>query len=87
LAKRPRGSPMADLPVAEGLRQAYRLQVLLDEIRENEIQEIFTLLRSAGIQAILVKGWSVATHLRGFRTSSLRGYRLDGAAVSEDRRR
>lgn len=69
--QRVRGSAMADLPVAEGLRQAYRLQVLRNAIREKEIQEIFALLCSAGIEAILVKGWSVA---RTYADSGLRPY-------------
>jgi hypothetical protein len=69
--QRVRASAIDGLPAADGLRQAYRLQVLRNASREREIQEIFALLRSAGIEAILVKGWSVA---RTYAGSGLRPY-------------
>jgi hypothetical protein len=69
--QRIRGSALADLPVADGLHQAYRLQVLRNAAREEEIQEIFAFVQSAGIEALLVKGWSVA---RTYADSGLRPY-------------
>lgn len=66
-----RDSTLACLPSADGLRQAYRLQVLRNSIREKEIHEIFMLLRSTGIDAILVKGWAAA---RSYPECGLRPY-------------
>jgi hypothetical protein len=69
--QRIRGSALADLPAADGLKQAYRLQVLRNAALEQEIQEIFALLQSAGIEALLIKGWSVA---RTYSDAGLRPY-------------
>src|SRR5687767_12629098 len=45
---------------AEVLRQAYRLQSLQSEIHEQKIKKVFSLLRQAGIEPILAKGWATA---------------------------
>ncbi|MFN2516244.1 MAG: nucleotidyltransferase family protein [Pyrinomonadaceae bacterium] len=42
------------------LQQASRLHTLQSAVHARNIREVFTLLRSAGIQPILVKGWAIA---------------------------
>lgn len=42
------------------LQQAYRLLALQDTLHEREIKKIFALLRSAGVEPLLVKGWAIA---------------------------
>ncbi|MEO8434885.1 MAG: nucleotidyltransferase family protein [Pyrinomonadaceae bacterium] len=51
------GSPSADL-----LHQAFRLQTLHASINAGKIKKVFALLRSANIEPILFKGWSVARY-------------------------
>src|SRR2546426_8182863 len=50
-----RSSPSGDL-----LHQVYRLQTLQAAINENKIRKVFSRLRSAGIEPIIFKGWSIA---------------------------
>ena len=45
---------------AEVLHQAYRLQVLQSGIHEEKIEKVFSILRRAAIDAILIKGWAAA---------------------------
>lgn len=45
---------------AERLHDAYRQHSLSAALREREINKVFTLLRSAGIDPILGKGWAIA---------------------------
>jgi hypothetical protein len=45
---------------AARLRQAYRLHTLQSAIQQQHLVELFTRLRSAGVEPLLVKGWSVA---------------------------
>lgn len=42
------------------LRQAYRLQTLHARLAEGEIQDAITVLRSAGVEPVLAKGWAAA---------------------------
>ncbi len=42
------------------LQQAYRLHAIQAALHEREIQEVFNLLRSHGIEPVLVKGWAIA---------------------------
>ncbi|SRR6266508_3782061 len=53
------------------LHQAYRLQALQSAMQEERTASAFSLLRDAGIEPILIKGWSVA---RLYPHSTLRAY-------------
>jgi hypothetical protein len=44
------------------LQDAYRLFALHAALHENAIERAFGLLRSAGVEPILVKGWAIARH-------------------------
>lgn len=57
---RVRDSVLRESPAALKLRQAYRLQVLQAAIHERRIERILPVLRSAGIQPLLGKGWAIA---------------------------
>jgi hypothetical protein len=45
---------------ARELQQAYRLLALQDTLHEQEIKQVFRILREEGIEPLLVKGWAVA---------------------------
>jgi hypothetical protein len=47
-------------PAARELRQHYRLQTLQAVDRESSIRELLPRLRDAGVEPILIKGWSSA---------------------------
>jgi hypothetical protein len=47
-------------PCGELLHQGYRLQALKSPINEERIVKAYRLLRDAGVEPILVKGWSAA---------------------------
>lgn len=53
-----RRSQLADAYAARGLIQSYRLQTLRAAVREGELASLFALLESAGVDALLVKGWA-----------------------------
>ena len=57
-------------PAAE-LQQAYRLHAIQAALHETNIKEVLKLLRDAGIEPILVKGWAIA---RLYPESGLRPY-------------
>lgn len=57
---RVRHSPLASSPAGLQLQQAYRHHTLEAALHERDIQEIFTLFRSRGIEPVLVKGWAIA---------------------------
>jgi hypothetical protein len=42
------------------LHEAYRYYSVHSAVNEQKITEVFTLLRSAGIDALLIKGWAIA---------------------------
>jgi hypothetical protein len=58
--KRVRNSSLRTTPAALELEQAYRLHSLQSAIHEREIENALALLRSAGVEPILVKGWAMA---------------------------
>ncbi len=55
----------------EVLHQGYRLQALQSAIQEERIGVAFGLLRDAGIEPILIKGWAAA---RSYTNRTLRAY-------------
>ncbi len=55
-----RHSPLADSAPALTLRQTYHRQTLQHAIQEGDIEYVFGLLRSHGIEPILLKGWAAA---------------------------
>src|SRR5262249_30055944 len=55
-----RHSSLQSSPVAFQFQQAYRHHTLEAARHERDIQTIFTLLRSNGIEPVLIKGWSIA---------------------------
>jgi len=54
-----RRTELRDSPSAELMHQAFRLQVLFAKTHETKIQKIFRLLRTAGVEPILIKGWVI----------------------------
>ncbi len=57
---RVRLSHLKDSPAALELQHAYRIHTLNSFVHERAIKEVFALLRSAGIEPVLVKGWAIA---------------------------
>jgi hypothetical protein len=57
---RVRHSSLHTSEAAKSFHQAYRLNTLQTLIKDAKIQKIFTLLRSSGIEPILIKGWAVS---------------------------
>ena len=57
---RVRSSALRTSAAAHELRQAYRLYTLQAGPKEGQIVQAITLLRSAGVEPLLVKGWAVA---------------------------
>ncbi len=57
---RVRSSELRTSTAAHELRQAYRLYTLQAGRQERQIVQAITLLRSAGVEPLLVKGWAVA---------------------------
>ena len=55
-----RCSPLREHDAAETLRQSYRRQTLQVALQEREIEHVFSLLRSAGVEPVLLKGWAAA---------------------------
>ncbi|MDT7809144.1 MAG: hypothetical protein QOJ70_2957 [Acidobacteriota bacterium] len=53
-----RNSSLSEIVTADEFRQAYRLQTLSAAVREGEIESLYALLNSAGVDAVLVKGWA-----------------------------
>jgi hypothetical protein len=58
--RRIRITSLKSAPSGEVLRQAYQLQSLQSEIHEQKIAKVFSLLRHAGVEPILAKGWAAA---------------------------
>ena len=52
-------------------RQSYRLHAMQSALHEREIAKVFTLLRSSGVEPLIVKGWAIA---RLYPDSALRPY-------------
>lgn len=55
-----RGSGIAGTPAAELLRDAYRMESLQAVLRVRQVLQVFEVLRSAGVEPVLVKGWAAA---------------------------
>jgi hypothetical protein len=55
-----RGSSLEDCAAAESLRQGYYTQALQSALQEWEVEHVFALLRSAGVEPILLKGRAAA---------------------------
>ena len=55
-----RDSPLATSHAGLELRQAYRLQTLEVRLHERRIVQAFDILRAAGIEPLLAKGWAAA---------------------------
>jgi len=47
-------------PAASRLQAAYRLQATLAAVHEHQLRQALTLLRSARVEPLLMKGWAVA---------------------------
>lgn len=60
--RRLRHSELATKPVAHELHDVYRLYQLLSVIYKREVAELFRLLRSHGIEPVVVKGWAISRH-------------------------
>ena len=59
---RVRDTELESCAAAEDLHQAFRLYTLESRLNKTKIAEVFALLRAAGIEPILIKGWTVARH-------------------------
>lgn len=55
-----RRTHLGSAPPSRSLRQAQRLYALSAALQERDIEQVFTLLRSRGVEPLLVKGWAVA---------------------------
>ena len=62
-------SSLRSTPAAHELHQAYRLHTLQAAIKELEIGQVFSFLRSQGLEPLMGKGWAIARHYpeRGLR--------------------
>ena len=62
-------SSSASSPAALKLHEAYRYYCVHSIVNEQKITEVFALLRSAGIDPVLIKGWAIARLYpdKGFR--------------------
>jgi len=78
---RVRTTRLSETPSGQVLRQAYRLQTLQSAIHEEEIQKVFRLLREAGVEPILAKGWAAANF---YPDQALRAYGDIDLLVSDD---
>lgn len=57
-----RETSFRETPSAELLHQAFRLQCLFAKIHQSKTAKIVRLLRAAGVESIVIKGWSAARH-------------------------
>jgi hypothetical protein len=55
-----RDCDLSESPAGLELKSAYQLHSLQAAIHKTEIEEVITLLNTAGIEPVLVKGWAVA---------------------------
>jgi hypothetical protein len=69
--RRLRDSGMREAECGVELEQAYRIQLLDDAVHEHNIGKAFGLMRAAGIEPVLVKGWAIA---RQYPEPGLRHY-------------
>lgn len=66
-----RDSHLRESPAADELHQAYRLHALHGAVFEDDIKQLVTLLRSAHVDPMLIKGWAIA---RLYPDTALRPY-------------
>ena len=57
---RVRNSSASSSPAALRLQEAYRYYCVQSAVNEQKIADVFALLRSAGIDPVLIKGWAIA---------------------------
>ena len=57
---RVRGTALRETPSGELLHQAFRLLALQANIHQTKIQKLFRLMRAAGVEPMLLKGWGIA---------------------------
>ena len=57
---RVRETNLRDTPSGELLHQAFRLLALQANIHQTKLQKLFRLMRAAGVEPILLKGWAIA---------------------------
>lgn len=69
--RRLRDSGKREADCGTELEQAYRIQILDDAVHEHNIGKAFGLMRAAGIEPVLVKGWAIA---RQYPEPGLRHY-------------
>src|SRR5258708_25969735 len=55
-----RETALRETPSGELLHQAFRLLALQANIHQTKIQKLFQLMRAAGVDPILLKGWAIA---------------------------
>jgi hypothetical protein len=80
--RRMRGTALATAPCAGALEHAYRVSALQTALHERAIVEAFALLRAAGVEPLLFKGWLAA---RLYPDPGLRPYGdIDLCVRSED---
>lgn len=60
--RRVQRSGLKTAPLLSDLRHSLRVQILQAALFEREIARLFSLLRAAGIEPILVKGWAAARY-------------------------
>ncbi|HEX8847094.1 MAG TPA: nucleotidyltransferase family protein [Pyrinomonadaceae bacterium] len=58
--RRIRGTDLQHAAPAEDLERAFHRNLIETTFQEQQIEKVFGLLRGAGVEAILVKGWAVA---------------------------
>lgn len=59
---RVRESELRNCAAAEQLHEAYRLYTLESRLNQAKIAKVFALLRSFGVEPILIKGWAAARY-------------------------
>jgi hypothetical protein len=57
-----REGELQDSVAATELRQAHRLYTLQSRINKTKIERVFTVLRAAGVEPVLIKGWAAARY-------------------------
>jgi hypothetical protein len=58
--RRVRHSPLQSLPAASRLQREYRVCTLRATLNARAIEQVFALLRAAGVEPMLIKGWAAA---------------------------
>jgi hypothetical protein len=69
--RRVRNSHLAETSSGKELQQAYRLHAIQAALHETNIKQVLELLRAAGVEPVLAKGWAIA---RSYPEIGLRPY-------------